>query len=128
MMRRVSIASFLVLIAVISVFFFRPSEKEPNHVSGAFDALNYWNQQRAYPNEIIPDVGHYAAFEATKSNMGAGAEALSNVDQWETMGPTNIGGRALALAFTPKKPNPIWVGTASGGHWVSRPGGVGYVA
>jgi photosystem II stability/assembly factor-like uncharacterized protein len=128
MTRKMSIAAFLVLIIVASVLHFRRDEKEPNHISGAFEALNYWNEQRAYPNDVIPDISHYAAFESAKSKLGAGAEQLMNVDPWETMGPTNIGGRALAIAFNPQNPNTIWVGTASGGLWVSRTGGVGYVA
>ena len=41
------------------------------------------------------------------------------------MGPTNIGGRTLALAIHPDDPDLIFVGSASGGLWKSTSGGEG---
>jgi photosystem II stability/assembly factor-like uncharacterized protein len=125
MRRNIYVFAFLFLVVLLSFLFIWKSERESPHISGAYQALNYWYEQRAYPNEVIPDVGHYAAFEYTKSKVNRGLEQTMSVDPWETIGPTNIGGRTLALAFNPFNPNTIWVGTASGGLWVSRTAGRG---
>ena len=39
--------------------------------------------------------------------------------QWQTLGPSNVGGRVRALAFDPRSPNRLLAGTASGGLWIS---------
>ena len=44
------------------------------------------------------------------------------------MGPHNIGGRTLALAFNPQNPNTMYLGSASGGLWRSYTAGAGTLA
>ena len=39
------------------------------------------------------------------------------------MGPTNNGGRTLAIAINPERPESIWIGSAGGGLWRSYEGG-----
>src|SRR5437868_12277640 len=39
----------------------------------------------------------------------------SGTTQWESVGPTNIGGRITCLACDPAKPDNVWAGAAGGG-------------
>ena len=43
--------------------------------------------------------------------------------QWESIGPTNIGGRLTAIVCHPTNPERIWVGAAGGGVWFSANAG-----
>ena len=94
-------------------------------ISGAYKALNLWSEQRAYPNASIPDVAHYAAYEFSKTHLSEAVDNTESVDAWEEIGPHNLGGRTLALAFNPQNPNTIFAGSASGGLWKSYSGGRG---
>jgi|HubBroStandDraft_3_1064219.scaffolds.fasta_scaffold00780_1 photosystem II stability/assembly factor-like uncharacterized protein len=40
--------------------------------------------------------------------------------EWQEMGPRNIAGRVISVAFDPQKPETIWAGTAGGGLWWTR--------
>ena len=81
--------------------------------------------QRAYPNEDIPNAAHYAAFEYSKLNLTEELAGLRTTETWRTIGPHNLGGRTLAIAFNPLNPNTIYAGSASGGLWRSYTGGRG---
>lgn len=43
--------------------------------------------------------------------------------QWESVGPTNIGGRMTCAVCLPSKPDTIWAGAAGGGIWKSDDAG-----
>jgi photosystem II stability/assembly factor-like uncharacterized protein len=43
--------------------------------------------------------------------------------QWESVGPSNIGGRVTSLACHPTHPERIWAGSAGGGIWQSNDAG-----
>jgi photosystem II stability/assembly factor-like uncharacterized protein len=94
-------------------------------ISGAYDALNFWTMARAYPNDDIPNIARYAAFEQAKLNKLYKTENLQTSNQWQTIGPHNKGGRTNAIAFNPQNPNTMYLGSASGGLWRSYTGGVG---
>jgi len=126
--KSIRIISAIVLIFVFVVFYFNSRKNNhANKISGAYKALNFWSFQRAYPNNAIPDVGHYKAFEYAKQRLQKSARIESS-DQWQAMGPHNMGGRTLALAFNPQNPNTLYAGSASGGLWKSYSGGVGAAA
>jgi photosystem II stability/assembly factor-like uncharacterized protein len=94
------------------------------HVSGALNALEFWNTARAYPNEeISPD----AFLDAFNKLQEIRLNKLQNISasQWKTIGPHNTGGRTNALAFNPQNANTIYAGSASGGLWKSYTGGIG---
>lgn len=93
--------------------------------SGAYDALNFWTMARAYPNDDIPNIATYSAFEEAKLNNLYKTENLNTTSQWQAIGPHNKGGRTNAIAFNPQNPSTMYLGSASGGLWRSYTGGVG---
>ena len=48
--------------------------------------------------------------------------------QWQSLGPSNVGGRVRAIAFDPRTAGRLLVGTASGGIWISDDYGVSWRA
>src|SRR5688572_4121185 len=100
---------FLILpLLFISVLIFGSSQKSNIKIkqSGALQALDIWAMQRAYPDKLIPEQGYYDAFEYSKT-MNVNADNLG-IDEWKEIGPHNIGGRTLALAINPLRPNTIY--------------------
>jgi Secretion system C-terminal sorting domain len=111
----------LIVSCLISFLFFK-SEPEI-HTSGAWQALQFWSQQRAYPQNDIPADKYFEQFSQISKSMKK--SNFINTDQWQTIGPHNIGGRTLSLAFNPQNTNTIFAGSASGGIWRSYTGGIG---
>ena len=101
------------------------STVQDEKISGAYDALNFWTMARAYPNDDIPNIARYAAFEQATLSKLYKTENLQTTDQWKTIGPHNKGGRTNTIEFNPQNPNTMYAGTASGGLWRSYTGGVG---
>jgi photosystem II stability/assembly factor-like uncharacterized protein len=103
-----------------------PSNETRKEPTGAMKALAYWGDQRAYPNETIPDVGFGLAMEHAQEMRASFATGIdASVTPWAAMGPSNIGGRTLCLALHPDDPDILYAGSASGGLWKSTTGGVG---
>jgi photosystem II stability/assembly factor-like uncharacterized protein len=99
----------------------RSSEEER---SGALQALDFWTRSRAYPdNDISPDK-YFKAVQYAKAHIKKFSRGTASLNQWEFMGPTNLSGRTISLAINPQDPNTIFAGSASGGLWRSRTGGV----
>ncbi len=96
---------------------------KPHKVSGARQAMDFWTAQRMYPHETFPQAGLYEAFKYSKRMLTekAGQAKIG----WQTMGPHNIGGRTLAVAFNPQNPSTIYAGSASGGLWRTYTSGLG---
>jgi photosystem II stability/assembly factor-like uncharacterized protein len=46
------------------------------------------------------------------------------VSQWQSIGPTNIGGRMTSIVCHPTQPDRIWIGAAGGGVWESSDAGM----
>lgn len=97
--------------------------EETLHTSGAGKSLDAWAFERAYPNSEIPASKFLAAFEAKKQHEAQRSNSI--VGEWESLGPENIGGRTLCLAFHPTDPDIIYAGSASGGLWRTTTQGVG---
>jgi photosystem II stability/assembly factor-like uncharacterized protein len=98
-------------------------ENKPLKTSGALQALQWWTAQRAYPESDIPSKDHFNAFMKIKSEFKKTNN--ENIEGWKPIGPHNIGGRTLALAFNPQNSSTIYAGSASGGLWRSYTAGVG---
>jgi photosystem II stability/assembly factor-like uncharacterized protein len=105
------------------------ASKEPEQagakISGAFGALEFWAAQRAYPHKVMPDVGHYEAFQRSQMLLKPLPGQTAHAEPWRSIGPHNIGGRTNAIEINPQNPNTIYAGSASGGLWRSRTGGLG---
>ncbi len=125
---------FLVLTAVVALGASHLLRQQPienkaispkEETSGALQALEDWTAQRAYPHDVVPDAGFYLAYEHTERMRGRSRGIDDFVAPWETLGPVNMAGRSLTLAFDPVDPDIIYVGAASGGLWRSTTAGVG---
>jgi hypothetical protein len=69
---------------------------------------------------------HEQRREIEREAQGPGARPKAagiNPSQWQSMGPSNVGGRVRALAFDPRAANRLFAGTASGGLWLSENAG-----
>jgi photosystem II stability/assembly factor-like uncharacterized protein len=49
--------------------------------------------------------------------------AAPGTEQWENIGPTNVGGRVTSLVCDPAQPDHLWAGAAGGGVWESLDAG-----
>ncbi len=89
--------------------------------SGASLALDAWALQRSYPYQRINSQ------KITEAYQQQAALAINRNSQanWEGIGPRNIAGRALALAFHPIDSTIIFLGSASGGLWKTTSAGIG---
>ncbi len=97
-------------------------------VSGAYRGLEYWGESRTYPNGSLPKNAHYQAYDYSLHHFTEDAGKQLNQDEWEAIGPKNIGGRTLTIALNPQNPNTIYAGSASGGLWRSYTAGKGAAA
>ncbi len=121
--KRSFIIIFALLASAAAIYWWMQPAKEKK-ISGAYKAIGLWSEQRAYPDKFMPDAGFAQAHTSARNNIHKSA-ANKTVDPWETMGPHNLGGRTLALAFNPQNPNTIYAGSASGGLWRSYTAGRG---
>ena len=79
-----------------------------------------WFQSRAsWPMREAPVARVVAQRDATQKSL----PAASGAAQWESIGPTNIGGRLTSLVCDPGNAERIWVGAAGGGVWFSPDAG-----
>jgi photosystem II stability/assembly factor-like uncharacterized protein len=53
--------------------------------------------------------------------------AAPGANQWELVGPSNIGGRMTCVACHPLEPEALWAGAAGGGVWHSADGGKSWI-
>jgi photosystem II stability/assembly factor-like uncharacterized protein len=119
----------IAIITLIILYFSSDGRKvQPERISGAYKALNFFSEQRAYPYSAIPDISHYAAFEKQRSGLKKTRKFTEKADPWETIGPLNTAGRTLVIAFNPQNPQTMYAGSASGGLWRSHTSGVGVAA
>ena len=98
-----------------------PENIKDNLHTGAKNSMNYIHSVRTYPLQDIPERGLSESFAQLEMSRYKGARNI----QWEPLGPTNIGGRTLALAIHPENPDVLFAGSASGGLWKSTTGGTG---
>ncbi|MBE2217364.1 MAG: T9SS type A sorting domain-containing protein [Ignavibacteria bacterium] len=105
---------------------FTAGEDVMKHVkpSGALQSLQFLSQIRAFPEQDIPQDKFFSAVEYSKT-MPKYDELSDSPTQWTSIGPNNIGGRSLCLAFSPVDTATLYMGSASGGLWKSITGGLG---
>ncbi|HNQ42709.1 MAG TPA: hypothetical protein PKL22_11465, partial [Saprospiraceae bacterium] len=102
---------------------------EPVKKSGAWESMQFINTSRAYPEQDIPPGAYTSAYNYYKSRF-ENTESISGsaTSPWYSLGPDNVGGRTLSMAFHPNDTSTIWLGSASGGLWKSTTGGIGFNA
>ncbi len=125
---RIILFAILSLIAIITTIKFsgihKPKKSEQAKTSGAYEALNLWTDQRAYPGKDIPSDKFFREFE--KKALEKAIRKENSLDgEWKAIGPKNIGGRTLALAINPLNNTTLYAGSASGGLWRSFTAGEG---
>lgn len=134
-MKRMALLSFVAIVLAFlgwsfsTYYFLKPeaperTQRDPNAVSGAMQALESWSLQRAYPSAELPSAGYAQAFEERETIYASSREAQTTLP-WEALGPWNTAGRTLALEINRLNPSTIWLGSASGGIWRTRTGGEG---
>lgn len=107
---------FPCLLILLTIF---SCAEVPHETSGAGQAMEYWSMLRTYPDGKLYSHKLQEAYEAWQPQL-----SLRN-EVWRAMGPKNVGGRTLCLAFHPENPEQIYAGSASGGLWVTETGGKG---
>jgi len=98
--------------------------KENENHSVALDALQFLNAAAAFPNSTIPGDAYVKAMKWYNDNARNTHRAESSTS-WISLGPTNMGGRTIAIAMDPTDTAKLWLGSASGGLWKSTTGGIG---
>ena len=92
--------------------------------SGAAKAMEEWGLVRSYPDGRIQTRNLVKAYEAQEMYT----QNRDNDPEWEALGPKNIGGRTLCVAFHPEDENIQYIGSASGGLWKTTTAGQGVEA
>ncbi len=100
------------------------STVQKNEMSGAWEAMQFINTGRAYPELDIPPAAYTDAYNFYRNNFSE-SNSESVASTWFSLGPDNVGGRTLGMAFHPNDTGTIWLGSASGGLWKSTTGGIG---
>ncbi len=111
--------SFFVISLLSGTINFGGKEQK---VSGAYRALEFWTNSRAYPNKDIPHDKFYSEFVEVKQNK------LNKTDEnyeWKPLGPMNVPGRIIGLAVNPQNSKTLYAGSASGGLWRTYNSGSG---
>jgi len=129
-MKKIIFPLFLGLIAIgllVTDYFLinqdeSETQKEEGQVPGIVKAFHFMNDVRSYPGEDIPKDGYTKAYKASMKNS---LKSSRFEGVWEQMGPHNIGGRTLDIAFNHQNTNTIFAASASGGLWKSYVGGLG---
>lgn len=91
----------------------------------AMDAMQFISTAAAYPYDDIPADGYALAGQQYKTHFENNNMRTRTVTPWQSIGPNNLGGRTLCIAFDPVDTATIWLGSASGGLWKSTTGGIG---
>ena len=95
-----------------------PGKPEPRHTTHKkraawFQARASWPYREADVDKLVAERARFAV-----------SPAVTN--QWQLMGPTNIGGRCTCVACHPSNPDTLWLGAAGGGVWKSTDGGTNW--
>jgi hypothetical protein len=79
-------------------------------------AEEWFEKQRAFPYDEIPNGKHIEAIEYVKRMP---VYQNDSPLPWVLAGPTNIEGRITTIAVHPANPQIVYIGTANGGLWKS---------
>ncbi|MFC2089116.1 WD40/YVTN/BNR-like repeat-containing protein, partial [Calditrichota bacterium] len=115
--KRLFLLASAIFVIILILIFINPEykTKEINY-PGAYEALQFLTHSRAYPADDIPKDKYYQEYLYSK-NVLETKSSLNDSSSWETIGPTNIGGRMISVAVNPFNSNTLYAGSASGGLW-----------
>lgn len=96
----------------------------------------WFSFQRRFPYDMIPaglrtqalretQVMEQRMRNASRTSKREGA-SIQAVNRWESIGPSNIGGRVRAVAVQPGNPQIVYIGAAAGGVWKTTDGGTNW--
>lgn len=132
-MNRPLLCLYAVLIAILLLIQYCARDKNTKNfpassqeTSGAGLSLENWSFERSYPGTSIATKSFQTAFQQHRAQLLQ--KSGSRTGEWESLGPENIGGRTLCLAFHPTDPNIIYAGSAGAGLWKTTTQGVGRTA
>ena len=133
-MKKTILFSTILCLAIGSFYIMQNQKIDPSdafnsyklNTSGAGEAMDAWAFERSYPNfKMTGDLYMKAYQDEKRRNVIA---TRDGEDCWESIGPENIGGRILCLAFHPTDENIIYAGSASAGLWKTTTMGKGRFA
>ena len=96
----------------------------PGHGWKPYHRLKWFYEQRLVNGEE-PEVG--ARWLVWEEKIRREQAAPSARATWFSVGPSNLAGRILALAFDPTDTDILYAGSASGGLWKSTSGGTSWM-
>jgi photosystem II stability/assembly factor-like uncharacterized protein len=82
-------------------------------------------QRTGAPGVPVPAGAHRRAVEEAErlAALTAATDPRLAAAKWESLGPTNVGGRVRDVAFDARDDDAVYIATASGGVWKSTDGG-----
>jgi len=87
----------------------------------------YYMQQRAYPNDYIPEGAKENAWkqfdQMLHNTKDKRSKTLSSQNEWNIVGPFKVGGRVKSVVVHPQDPNIVYIAAATGGIWKTTNGG-----
>jgi hypothetical protein len=87
-----------------------------------YGADEWMAAQRAYPSQNV-DLGRLRATATDQARAVPGRSGFAALAAWQSLGPSNLGGRVTDLVVDPVRSNTVYAGAASGGVWKSTNGG-----
>jgi photosystem II stability/assembly factor-like uncharacterized protein len=116
----ISIPLYLFLTNSFKFHYFEENESEDIMKPG-----EWFHYQRAYPQNEIDYNKYFDAMETKRIMMES--DEMTDLAAWQSIGPSNIGGRITAMAVDPSNPNIIIIGGAAGGVLKSTDNGVNWI-
>ncbi|MFC2092398.1 T9SS type A sorting domain-containing protein [Bacteroidota bacterium] len=119
----------LLLLALILIYFsfFNHYPEEHTNINNylpissfikkTVPADEWFERQRAFPFDEIPNGEYVKAIDYVKTRMSTGYITTDN--NWILTGPTNIEGRITTIVIHPTNPQIVYAGCANGGVWKS---------
>jgi hypothetical protein len=89
------------------------------------DAMDQWSFSRTFPDGVFHAENLQTAYNRREIQLLSEADPHTVLPDWTSLGPANIAGRMLCLAFHPTDSLVLWAGSASGGLWKTTTGGLG---
>ena len=108
----------LALLIAVSAFSTAPKRVENDYASRpskfSVEDNDWFMAQRTYPKSDFDPALYYSALQKTREIR----KTTSSMDiPWNSVGPSNIGGRITSLGLHPTDQNIMYAGAAGGGLW-----------